>query len=94
MDDFLSGLMMVGAIVLGALHPAAIWVFARRYRANQHICATRQCLLGQVWTFFRTKCEGRLDMNQLARGEAPHRGEPFLGLPGRGVGIGRRPRPV
>ena len=70
---------------------AAIWVFARRYRANQHICATRQCLLGQVWTFFRTKCEGRLDMNQLARGEAPYRGEPFLGLAGRGVDQCRRP---
>jgi hypothetical protein len=30
-------------------------------------------------------------MNQLARGVAPYRGEPFLGLAGRGVGIGRRP---
>ena len=30
-------------------------------------------------------------MKQLARGEAPYRGEPFLGLVGRGVGIGRRP---
>jgi hypothetical protein len=48
MDDFLSGLMMVGAIVLGLFILAAIWVFARRYRANQRICATRQCLLGQV----------------------------------------------